>query len=483
MLTNRKLSTLYGIVVLCAGLQWTSSLDNGLARTPPMGWINWERFTCQTDCTNYPEDCVSERLFRSIIDRVAQDGYLEAGYEYVNIDDCWSELARDDSRRLVPDRSRFPNGLSGLAKYAHDKQVKLGTYGDCGTKTCAGYPAQLKTETSLEDNYFIGDAQSLAEWQIDSFKFDGCYLDPAKAESICPKMAAALNTTKRPIMVVCEWPFYMLKEKLAPDYALAQRACNAWRYYEDVLDSWLSILSVVDFTIRIQRDIVKYHGPGNWFDPDQLIIGNFGLSLDQARAQMALWSLWSAPLYMSNDLRSIDPEMAAVLKNKKLIAIDQDRLGVFGVLVNQTDGINFQAFVKPVEPIKNGCPSFAIVYLNRHTLGNTNLISFSLRKLLYASAIKKAEERYNQLKPAVGGQEFTSEQCRRRLLYSMTRKPIPPGILANENGYNPIEEQTVTYEVDDLFNDNPSFKEITIDSDLSLFVNPSGVRAIKLVEK
>lgn len=447
-----------------------------------MGWINWERFTCQTNCDEYPQDCVSEQLFKSMIDHLADDGYLDAGYEYINIDDCWSELARDDAGQLVPDRARFPAGLDALAKYAHSKRVKLGTYGDCGTKTCAGYPAQLETESNLEGNYFIDDAQQFAGWDIDSFKFDGCNLDPAKAESICPSMAAALNGTRRPIMLICEWPFYMLKKGLKPDYSVATKACNAFRYFDDVEDSWLSVLSIVDFTVGLQKDIVKFHAPGSWFDPDQLIIGNFALSLDQARAQMAIWSIWSAPLYMSNDLRSIEPEMANILKNERLIGVNQDRMGVFGVLVDQTDGVNFQAFVKPVEPIKNGCPSFAIVYLNRHTLGNTNLISFPLRSLLYKAPIKRAEERYGMLK--LGAGVFSAVECRERLQNSMIREPIPDDVLVNkQKDYKPIEEQTVTYQVEDLFNDDPDFKEINLDAELKMLVNPSGVRAIKLVEK
>lgn len=117
-------------------------------------------------------------------------------------------------------------------------------------------------------------------------------------------------------------------------------------------------------------------GPGHWFDPDQLVIGNFGLSWEQARAQMALWSIWSAPLYMSNDLRSIEPEMAAILKNQKLIQVDQDPMGVFGLMTQQSADGSLQAFVKPVHPISaNGCPSFAIVYLNRNSLGGRSKVS------------------------------------------------------------------------------------------------------------
>lgn len=116
-------------------------------------------------------------------------------------------------------------------------------------------------------------------------------------------------------------------------------------------------------------------GPGHWFDPDQLVVGNFGLSVGQANAQMALWALWSAPLYMSNDLRHIKPEFAAILKNERLIQVNQDRLGVFGLMVAESADKQVQVFAKPVEPIRNQCPSFVLVLLNRATLGNTRKVS------------------------------------------------------------------------------------------------------------
>lgn len=118
-------------------------------------------------------------------------------------------------------------------------------------------------------------------------------------------------------------------------------------------------------------------GPGHWFDPDQLVIGNFGLSVAQARAQMALWCIWSAPLYMSNDLGAIRREFVEILQNRHLIAINQDKLGVLGLMSRKSDDNQLQAFVKPIEPIsaRTGCPSFAIVYLNRKSLGNHQKVS------------------------------------------------------------------------------------------------------------
>lgn len=85
---------------------------------------------------------------------------------------------------------------------------------------------------------------------------------------------------------------------------------------------------------------------------------------------MAIWAAWSAPLYMSNDLRSIEPQSAALLKNRHLIGVNQDPLGVWALMVAEQLGGQLQAFVKPVEPVRNGCPSFVVVYLNRATLGN-----------------------------------------------------------------------------------------------------------------
>src|SRR6266487_5938927 len=93
-----------------------NGLNNGVARTPPMGWLSWERFVCETDCVNYPEDCISERLYMDMADRLSADGFKDVGYEFVNIDDCWLEKERDaQTGKLVADRTRFPHGIKWLA--------------------------------------------------------------------------------------------------------------------------------------------------------------------------------------------------------------------------------------------------------------------------------------------------------------------------------------------------------------------------------
>ncbi|RWS18504.1 uncharacterized protein B4U80_08571, partial [Leptotrombidium deliense] len=172
-----------------------NGLDNGLARTPPMGWLSWTRYTCELDCNTYPDECISERLYKITADLMVSEGYKDVGYEYVNIDDCWSEMQRDPkSKQLVPDRKRFPSGIKALADYVHSKGLKFGIYTDMGTKTCAGYPALLN-ESSSGGDYITLDAATYANWGVDSLKVDGCNADATQFDSLFPKLTMALNKT------------------------------------------------------------------------------------------------------------------------------------------------------------------------------------------------------------------------------------------------------------------------------------------------
>lgn len=183
----------FSISLLIVCFHPVQTLNNGLAKTPPMGWLSWERFTCNIDCTNYPEQCINENLYLSMADRLVEDGFKDVGYEYVNIDDCWAELKRDPkTNRLVADRKRFPHGIKYIADYVHSKGLKLGIYGDVGTFTCGNYPGSLMPNGS---DYFNIDAQTFAEWQVDSLKLDGCYANTSDMRYLYPKMEKALNSS------------------------------------------------------------------------------------------------------------------------------------------------------------------------------------------------------------------------------------------------------------------------------------------------
>ncbi|XGW35641.1 hypothetical protein V3C99_019109 [Haemonchus contortus] len=360
------------ILVLIALLPSTAlGLDNGLARTPPMGWMSWTQFRCQTNCEKHPDDCINEKLYQTMADRLVSEGYLDAGYNHIHIDDCWMERSRDADGRLVADRTRFPSGIKALSKYMHDRNLYLGIYEDWGNKTCAGYPGS--------EGHVEIDAQTFADWECDYLKLDGCHMKQSEQGVGYPEMEKALNATGRPIMYSCEWPYYLIDEQKQINYTAIAQSCNLWRNFNDVSNSWVSILSTMAFYDAYQNELIDVNGPGQWNDPDMLVIGmKDGLTVDQAKVQMSVWAIWSAPLIMSNDLRNIDPKFKEILLNRDVIAIDQDPMGKMGRLMLSND--NTGVYVKPVMPREVSDTSFAIAVVNKH-LFTTYTVKFALNKV------------------------------------------------------------------------------------------------------
>lgn len=122
------------------------ALDNGLARTPPMGWNSWNKFACKG---------INEQVIRETADTIASNGMKDAGYQYINLDDCW-QISRDENGNIVADPQKFPSGIKALAEYVHSKGLKIGLYTDIGTLTCAGRPGTRGHEYQ--------DAKQWAAW-------------------------------------------------------------------------------------------------------------------------------------------------------------------------------------------------------------------------------------------------------------------------------------------------------------------------------
>ncbi|KAL6743810.1 hypothetical protein Aduo_016806 [Ancylostoma duodenale] len=363
----------FAAVAILAGLAAiASTLDNGLARTPPMGWMSWATFYCQIDCDRYPNHCINEKLYQDMADRLAEDGFLEAGYNRVHIDDCWMERSRDEHGRLVADLKRFPSGIKNLAKYMHERNLELGIYEDFGTKTCEGYPGSL--------DHLKTDADTFASWDVDYVKLDGCYVDTDLMPIGYPKMERALNATGHPMVYACGWPFFFYKDgkKALIKYDDVRAACNSWRIYEDVAGSWASIADIIRYVEENQDVLVAAQKPGGWNDPDMLVVGLPNVTIDQAVAQMTMWSMWSAPLIMSNDLRVLEPAFKQILLNRDVIAIDQDPLGIMGKLVRESKSIG--VYLKPVTPTRGENTSFALAVLNKNEL-EVKDVEFSLKSL------------------------------------------------------------------------------------------------------
>ena len=145
---------------VCINEKAVCGYDNGVALTPPMGWSSWNLFASK----------INEDLIKEIADAMKNSGLVEAGYEYVNIDDCWQSSERDENGRLQCDKATFPHGMKALSEYVNSRGLKLGLYSSNGTHTCEDYPASLRHEAA--------DADSLAEWGIEYFKYDFCHNVP-----------------------------------------------------------------------------------------------------------------------------------------------------------------------------------------------------------------------------------------------------------------------------------------------------------------
>ena len=290
------------------------ALDNGLAKTPPMGWNSWNKFGCN----------VSESLIRSVADAMVTTGLKDAGYEYLVIDDCW-QVDRDKNGNIVPDPKRFASGMKALADYVHSKGLKFGIYSDAGTGTCQNRPGSR--------GYEFQDARQYAAWGVDYLKYDWCNHSTQNSEASYATMRDALLKSGRPIVFsICEWGS-------TKPWLWAKDVGNLWRATGDIVDRWtgrekwggLGVVDILDLVNGLQ----SYAGPGHWNDPDMLEVGNGGMTDTEYRAHFSLWCILAAPLMAGNDIRDMRPEIRAILTNKDLIAVDQDPLGIQGHLVRK----------------------------------------------------------------------------------------------------------------------------------------------------
>lgn len=337
--------------------------DDGL-RTPPMGWMTWERFGCERDCVSHPDDCISAKLFETQASLLVSKGFSSKGYNRIDIDDCYLDKRDPITNDLRADEARFPGGIPALSQKVHAMGLKFGVYSDIGPGSCAGDPALdvSAVPDAAADAQLQRDVDLLANvWKIDSIKIDGC--GPQGPMNVTyPKLGAMLNATGRQILYSCSWPVYgslgpacngdLSTHACFPATEIA-KSCSTWRVFKDIMDVYnlpghAGLLQIIDFYARNNASLAAVNGPGQYNDYDMLLAGNAGLSIEEAKIQMGMWSMWSAPLMMSNDLRTILPEFLDVLLNDEVIAVDQDPLSAsaqVSVLVNKSDVMSAQVSV------------------------------------------------------------------------------------------------------------------------------------------
>jgi len=268
-----------------------------------MGWNSWNHFAGKITAADV----------RAIADAMVANGMRDAGYVYVNVDDTW-----EGDRNAAGDietNDKFGD-MKALADYVHARGMKLGLYSSPGAKTCAGFTGSHDHEDQ--------DARRFASWGVDYLKYDYCGardiypVTQRNQEMLFRKMGDALRKAGRPVV-------YSLSQ--SGDFDIwrwgPQTGANLWRTTPDISDNW-DAMSQRGFR---QLDLSAWSGPGHWSDPDMLEIGNGGMTTDEYRTQMSLWSMLPAPLLAGNDLRTMDATTREILLNREVIAVDQDAAG------------------------------------------------------------------------------------------------------------------------------------------------------------
>ena len=304
---------LAALAVLLLAVPAAAQKAEGLALTPPMGWNSWNHYACNID----------ETLIKRTADAIVSSGLRDAGYVYVNLDDCWHGT-RDAAGNIQPDPQRFPSGMKALGDYLHERGLKFGIYSDAGARTCAGRPGSQGHE--------FQDARQYAAWGVDYVKYDWCNTGEGAAQrnprEAYATISRALAASGRPMVLsICEWgddePWLWGKE-----YG------HLWRTTGDITNCWDCELGhgnwVSHGVLRIldkQVPLRAHSGPDGWNDPDMMEVGNMA-SAAENRSHFAMWAMLAAPLIMGTDVPGMTAETRAILTNARLIAIDQDPLGL-----------------------------------------------------------------------------------------------------------------------------------------------------------
>jgi alpha-galactosidase len=306
-----------------------------------MGWNSWNTFNCSP----------SDSLIRTIADAMVSSGMAAAGFEYVNIDDCWMN-GRDANGNLRPDPTKFPNGISAVADYVHGKGLKLGIYEVPAAVTCAGRGSFGAAAGVGSLGHETADAKSFAAWGVDYLKYDYCWGDMNGFKV----MKDAIVATGRPI-------FYSVNPASGTNAQCVPPTCsidlvniaNMWRIGFDITNTWASFTGLIDQ----DKPLAPYAAPGHWNDPDMLEVGR-GMSADEDRSHFGMWAMLAAPLIAGNDIRSMSTTTKAIMTNPDVIAVNQDPLGKQATVV-ATPATNQEIWSKSL----SGTNARAVALFNR----------------------------------------------------------------------------------------------------------------------
>lgn len=307
---------------------------------PLMGWSSWNTYRVN----------ISGDLIKKQADALVQTGLKDAGYNYINVDDGFFGH-RDSTGRMITHPVRFPQGLKGVADHIHALGLKAGIYSDAGSNTCGSI---WDNDTHGVGSGLYGHEQQDAhlyfnEWGFDFIKIDYCgagqELDLEEERRYTEICRAIRGVTERPVSVnICRWAF---------PGTWAARMARSWRISPDIRPEWASVKSIIQKNLYLSA----YAGGGHYNDMDMLEIGR-GLSSVEEETHFGMWCIMSSPLLIGCDLTTIPEASLRLLKNKELIALNQDRLGLQAyVVLRQGEGY---VLVKDVEQLQGPVRAMAL---------------------------------------------------------------------------------------------------------------------------
>lgn len=300
---------------------------------PTMGWSSWNTYRVN----------INDSLICRQAGAMAANGLREAGYKYINIDDGFFGGRAADGRLLIHS-GRFPRGLKPVVDHIHRLGFKAGIYSDAGRNTCGSF---WDADTIARGVGFYGHDRQDADFYFreigfDFIKVDFCggdpgqnadHLDLDERERYTAIHQAILGTGRRDVRLnVCRWAF--------PGTWVRQVGFS-WRISPDINASWASIKGI----IARNRYLSAYASPGHYNDMDMLEIGR-GLTPQEERTHMAMWSIMSSPLLIGCDLTAIPEPSLRLLTNPEVVALNQDSLGLQARLVKREGGA--ELYVKDV---------------------------------------------------------------------------------------------------------------------------------------
>ncbi|WP_414636069.1 NPCBM/NEW2 domain-containing protein [Actinophytocola sp.] len=414
-------STVVSLGVQLANPAPALAWENGLARTPPMGFNNWNFTHC--------ESIFNETTIKRVADAFVSSGLRDVGYQYVNIDDCWALPQRNAQGNLVADPARFPSGMKALGDYIHARGLKFGIYTSAGTKTCntAGFPGALGHEQQ--------DANLFASFGVDYLKYDNCNNQGVDAIQRYTAMRDALINTGRPIVYsITEWG--RTEPKV---WTWGAPVGNLWRTTGDISDNWSSMIS----RVHTNDDLAQYAGPGHWNDPDMLEVGNGGMTATEYRTHFSLWAMMSAPLLIGSNVPNLSTTNLDILRNTDIIALDQDPLGHQATIVSSSGGL-----VVYRKALSNG--DIAVALLNE--TGSTATVSTTASAIgMPGGSSYTLKDLWSKATRTTSGTISSSVPSHGTVVYRVTRNGgTPPAAgtrqlsdqtsLSSTNGWGPIEK-------------------------------------------